>query len=160
MSIRSVVVGVVGVVGFLGAIHTVVQASTPRQPPGSWKFGPETVWTNGSTSNLFQPLSDPMPSAYIVQGRISMEITESTSNNLRTRPALRYSSDGVGWDTSAAIDTTYVAGDGTQAGTTFVDLTTVATPKAWIQFGVEVKNNTAGDYELGHVVMIVEPKGN
>lgn len=136
-------------------------AGTIRHPPGSYVFGPETVWTDGTVTDIFQPLSDPLPSAPLVSARIYLEITEASNANLRTRPALRYSADGVTWDASQPINTTYVTGGGTQAGTSFVDLTTLAgvTPKAWVQFGVQVKNNTAGVYEIAHTALIVEPKG-
>lgn len=135
-------------------------AATPRQPPGSFYFGPSVFWTDGTTSDLFQPLSSPMPSSQLVSARVYFEITEGTgSTNLRTRPAIRYSADGVNWDAPTAINVSYVTGSGVQPGTTFVDLTTLGTPKAWIQFGLQAKNNNAGVYEFGHAVLIVEPKG-
>ncbi|GDX83012.1 hypothetical protein LBMAG42_48230 [Deltaproteobacteria bacterium] len=141
---------------------TVALAGTPRRPPGSYTFGPVAVWTDGTVTDVFQPMSDPMPSASLVSARIFLEITEATATNLRTRPALRYSADGVGWDAAQPINTAYVSGNGVQAGTTFVDLTTLAgvTPKAWVQFGVQVKNNAQGNYEIAHTVLLVEPKGH
>ncbi len=135
-------------------------ANTPRQVPGSYLFGPEVIFTDGSTSDVFMPLSQPMPSAGLVNIRIYLEVTEATGGtNLRTRPALRYSGDGVGWDPAVAINTNYIQGSATQPGSTFVDISALGTPKPWIQFGVQVHNFNANPYEIAHAVLLVEPKG-
>lgn len=60
---------------------------------------------------------------------------------------MRLSNDGVTWNTDVAIDTTnlnYVATDTPVYGTAYVDILALTTPGAWVQFGVQAANQTAG----------------
>lgn len=135
-------------------------ANTPRQLSGSYLLGSEVIFTDGSMSDVFMPLSQPMPSAGLVNTLVHQEATEATGGpNLRTRPALRYSGDGVGWDTAVAINTSYMQGSAPQPGSTFVDISSLGTPKPWIQFGVRVHNYNADPNEIAHAVLLLESKG-
>lgn len=133
-------------------------SATPRRPAGSYYFGPEVVYTNGAQGDFFQPLSDPLPSRGLSAGRVSMEVTEVTSNNIKMRPALRWSVDGVNWDSAVYINVNYVTGNGSQATTGFTDFIPLGSPKPFVQFGVLTYTVAGSNFEMGHVVLIVEPK--
>lgn len=142
----------------LAGAHTA--SATFRRPAGAYLFGPEVIWTDGTGTEVFHPLSDPMPSANLAYARVQFEVSEATgTTNLRAKSALRYSPDGVNWDTAQPINSTPLQGSGIQPGTTFVDLTALAgvTPKAWVQFGVLAKNNSGSTYELALAALLVEP---
>lgn len=132
--------------------------ATIRRAPGAWLFGPHTVWTDGTTSPTFHPLSDPMATRTVTNARVSFELDQDTSGLCKIRPALRFGNDGVSWDSAAAIDTTYRTAAGVTYGTAYVDLTAVATPRTWIQFGVEVANESGGAVNLCNASLMVEPK--
>jgi hypothetical protein len=133
-------------------------SATIRRTPGSWLFGPKTVWTDGTVNPTFHPLGDPMASRGLINARVAIEMSEDTSGLCKIRPALRYGNDGVSWDASGAIDTTYRTSAGITYGTTYVDLTAVATTRPWIQFGVEVANESGSAVNICNATLLVEPK--
>lgn len=132
--------------------------ATLRRPPGAWLFGPRQVWTDGTTSAFFHPLSDPVASAGLLGARISIEMSED-SGYCKMRPAIRYSSDGVTWDGSNPADASWRTTNGIVPGTAYVDLTALGTPKSWVQFGVEVANDAGGSgFQFCNAALLVEPK--
>lgn len=110
--------------------------------PGAVMFGPKTVWTQGSTADyVFHPLSAPMASDDIISVRVDLLLDQDTGN-CSARPALRYGSDGTNWDSSKEILGSYISAPQISYGGAYVDLTSLGvTPKAMVQFGVQVKNS-------------------
>ena len=130
--------------------------ATLRRSAGGWLFGPKVVYTDGSGSAFFHPLSDPMPSAGILNVRVSIEMDQDTGY-CKIRPALRYSADGIIWDNPAAIDTTYLTANGISYGASYVDISGSA--KTWVQFGVQTANDTGGSgFQFCNASLLVEPK--
>lgn len=136
-----------------------VAEMTLRRVPGSWVYGPKAVWTDGTTSAFFVPLSEPVESAGIINVRVSTDM-ESNSGDCQLRPALRYSPDGVSWGTPKEIVGTWRTSNGPDYGQGYVDITALAgTPaKTFVQFGVQARNGTAGAIQLCLASIRVEPK--
>ncbi len=131
--------------------------ATIRRTPGSWLFGQRTVFSDGSASPIFHPLSEPMSSAGIINVRVSTELAE-TSGNCKLRPALRWSDDGIGWGAASAIVATYRTTTGIDYGSNYIDITALGTPKPWVQFGLEVANNSGTRVEVCNGALLVDPK--
>lgn len=111
--------------------------------PGSRMLGPTPVWTvKDLTTVVFHPMGAPMPSAGLVNVRVGFQLTE-ISGPCRARPALRFSNDGVNWNSDVAIDATWVTTDTPVYGTAYVDILALATPGAWVQFGLQAANQNA-----------------
>lgn len=99
-----------------------------------------------------------MSSAGLLNARVSIELGED-SGTCKMRPALRYSDDGVTWGTANYIvSATYRETNGITYGTAYSDLSGQETPKPWIQFGVQVANESAGAIQLCNATLLVEPK--
>lgn len=147
------------VFGLLSA--TALESSswaTLRRLPRTWFFGPQPVWTLGTTSTVFHPMSEPMESAGLLEVRAAYELSQD-SGDCELRPALRYSDDGVSWDASKPIHTAYQNGNGTIPATVYVDITQLATTvRSFVQFGVEAKNGSAGAIQMCSATIRVEPK--
>lgn len=132
--------------------------ATLRRLPRTWYLGPQAVWSDGTTTGMFHPMSEPMESAGLIEVRAAYELGQD-SGDCELRPALRYSNDGVSWDASKAIHSTWQDGDGTTQATTYVDITQLGTTvRSFVQFGVEVRNGSAGDPEHCNATIRVEPK--
>ena len=131
--------------------------ATIRRTPGSWLFGQRTVFSDGTATPIFHPLSEPMSSAGIINVRVSTELAE-TSGNCKLRPALRWSDDGIGWGSASAIVATYRTTTGIDYGSAYVDITALGTPKPWVQFGLEVANTTGSRVEVCNGALLVDPK--
>lgn len=143
----------------LALMPSTAESGTPRRPTGAYYFGPEVVYTNGAAADFWNPLSEPMSSRALMSARVTMEITESaTAAKIKTRPALRWSSDGVTWDAPVAINAAYVTGDGMQATTGFTDFMGLGSPKPFVQFGVLTWTVSGANYELARATLVVEPK--
>lgn len=141
------------------ALSHEASSATPRRPPGAYSFGPKTVYTNGAAADFFNPLSEPMASRQLMGARVTMEVTEAANvANIKMRPALRWSADGVAWDTAVAINAGYVTGNGPQSTATFTDFSGLGSPKPFVQFGVLTYTINGSAYEMANVVLIVEPK--
>ncbi len=113
---------------------------------GSRMLGPTAIWTNNTTTPVFHPMGAPTPSAGLVNVRVGFQITE-LSGPCRARPALRFSNDGVNWNADVAIDATnlnYDTAGSPVYGTAYVDILALATPGAWVQFGMQAANATGG----------------
>lgn len=133
-----------------------------RRVPGSMVFGPRAVWTNGTTTAIFHPLSDAMPTASMTDVRVAFALSELYSN-CRIRPAIRFSSDGVNWDTAAPIDSTnldYVTTEVITYGSQYIDITGIAgtSDKGWVQFGVQAANTGVTNAGFCNATLRVEVK--
>jgi hypothetical protein len=117
------------------------------------------VWTDGTTTAKFHPMSKPIEATGLIAVRVSTEMGED-SGSCKIRPALRYSDDGVTYDTSKEIVATYRITEGIDWGTTYVDITTLAgtTPRAYVQFGVHAANESAGAIQVCNATIRVEPR--
>ena len=120
--------------------HSAHAGAVLARSPGSRMLGPTPVWTvKDVTTVVFHPMGAPMPSAGLVNVRVALQISE-ISGTCRARPALRFSNDGLNWNSDVAIDTTWVTTDTPVYGTSYVDILALATPGAWVQFGVQAAN--------------------
>lgn len=151
---RSCSTGLVAVA--LLALTSAAHA-TIRKVPGSWLWGPRAVWTDGSASPMFHPFSDAIDTGNVTYARASIEMDQDTGN-CKIRPALRYSDDGINWGSAAAIITTWRATPGIDYGTTWVDLTALATAKNWVQFGVEVVNESGSAINHCNAALMIQPR--
>ena len=131
--------------------------ATIRRVPGAWMWGPKSVWTDGSASPMFHPFSEAINAGSITNVRVSIEMDQSTGQ-CQVRPALRFSSDGITWDSPNYIISTYRSTAGIDYGTVWVDITSLATPKNWVQFGVEAANSPGTDIELCNASLMVQPR--
>lgn len=77
----------------LALVATPAARATLVDAPGAYLLGPKAVWTDGTSTPLFHPLSRPMSSAGLNDARVSTSM-EQDSGNCKIRPALRYSNDG------------------------------------------------------------------
>lgn len=130
-----------------------------RKPPGAMKFGPDAVWTDGTTNPLFQPLSDAVPAQSIASMRVSIEMSED-AGFCKMRAALRWSDDGGA--TWGAVQNpngaTYLSANGQTIGA-WVDASTLGTPKQWVQFGVETAEDAGSSaIMLCHATLTVETR--
>ncbi len=132
-------------------------ATLPRTP-GSWVFGPTAVWTDGTTTGIFHPLSAPMPSAGVRLVRVSLEMSQD-SGNCKMRPAFRYSNDGIAWDTHKDFGFGYRTSPGIDWGDTYVDISQFVgfPPRAYVQFGVEVANEGGSAINICNAMLRIDP---
>ena len=118
------------------------------------------VWTDGTTTALFHPLSEPIATAGLLNVRTSIQLSEQ-SGTCRIRPALRFSNDAVTWNADVAIDNAtlpYITANSIVYGPTYIDTTTLATAGAWVQFGVQAANASAGAIGLCNATLRIEEK--
>lgn len=136
-------------------------SATILRVPGSWFFGPQAVWTDGTTNALFQPMGEPIPAAGLNNVRVSVELQQN-AGNCKIRPALRWSADRVTWSNASPIlnPATWQSGNGELPGTAYIDIIGggVGTPKPWVQFGVDAANSAGTRVELCNATLLVEPK--
>ncbi len=131
-----------------------------RRTPGSILLGPTAQWTDGTTTAIFHPMGDPMALADATKVRVAYHLSE-INGPARIRPALRFSNDGVSWDAAQPIDSvnlTWVTNETITFGSAYVDLTTLATPKSWVQFGVQAANSPGGSAGYGNATLRIEIK--
>jgi hypothetical protein len=145
-----------GVLLAASVVPSAVEASI-RRTPGAWLYGPDAVFSDGTTSPMFVPLSDPLASAGLLNARVSTELV-ATSGFCKVRPALRWSDDGVVWGASSSIVASYRSTVGIDYGSSYLDLNVLGTPKPWVQFGVEVANVSGTRVEVCQASVMVEPK--
>lgn len=144
------------VVGVFFAV-SAAQANI-RRTPGAMQWGPEGVWTNNTTNDIFFPMSEPMPSNGMNTVRYIQEMGQSTGN-CQIKAAMRYSGDGVGWDAPQALATAYVVTNTVDVGTGYVDIVTGKTQKPWVQFGVFARNIGAGSaFEMCNATLQLQSK--
>lgn len=124
---------------------------------GSSTSGPAPVWTNKTTNSwLFHPLAPPESSVGVNSVRPTLEVSQS-SGAIKVRPALRYSSDLNTFESAVAIDAANMTqtNDGTKYGT-WTDIQTGQ--KNFVQFGVEVENDSGTGTELAMVTLRLDRK--
>lgn len=125
---------------------------------GSNTYGPIPAWSGKSTSTwVFHPLAPPESSVGINSVRPTLQVAQG-SGSVKARPALRYSADMNTWDNVVAIDAANMtqANDGTKFGV-WSDIQTGQ--KNFVQFGVEVQNDTGAAVEMAMVTLRVDRKG-
>lgn len=103
----------------IALVATPAARATLVDAPGAYLL-PKAVWTDGTSTPLFHPLSRPMSSAGWSDARVATSM-EQDSGNCKIRPALRYSNDGVTRDSAKEIVASYRTTEGTDYGTTYVD---------------------------------------
>ncbi len=134
------------------------EATIPRTR-GSWLYGPHAVWSTGSTSTwVFHPLSEPVSAGGLTEARFSWEMTEN-SGSCKARVAVRYSNDGIAWDTSKEVGSWQTTA-GPFWGSTYVNLLTLGggnVPMAFVQFGVQVQKDSGSAIQLCNITLRVEP---
>ena len=131
--------------------------ATIRRVPGAWLWGPKAVWTDGTATPMFHPFSDAIDTGTITFARVSLEMDQNTGN-CKIRSALRYSSDGISWDSPVAINSSYRTTPGIDYGTIWVDLTSLATSKNFVQFGIQAANNAGSNIETCNATLMVQPR--
>lgn len=143
-------------------LSTASAAPLLRRTPGSIMLGPLAVWTDGTTTAIFHPMSEVMNSAEFTSMRIAFQLSE-LSGPCRLRPAVRFSNDGIGWDNAAPIDSQNLAYINTETitfGTAYVDVTAIAgtTFRSYMQLGTQLANASAGATGFCNATMRVEVK--
>lgn len=131
--------------------------ATVRKVPGAWLWGPKAVWSDGTASPMFHPLSDAIDTGNVTFARATIEMDQDTGN-CKIRPAVRYSDDGIAWGAPAAISAGYRTTIGIDYGTTWVDLTSLTTAKNWVQFGVEVANDGGSGIHHCNATLMIQPR--
>lgn len=110
-------------------------------------YGPTVVWSSQQTNVwLFHPLSGALPSGGVKKVRVSFEMAQNTGL-CKIRPALRMSNDGATWDTPQAIGAATRNSDGITYGAAFEDMSTYTEAKSFVQYGIEVENDSGSVVE-------------
>lgn len=132
-------------------------ATLPPKPQ-TWLFGPSPVWTKGTASPVFHPLSTPIDVRRVRDFTIFTEMSES-SGRCQIRPAVRQSVDGQQWTASVALVDEYVTLDGRASASPplRIDVVLSRPSPQWIQFGVEVSNTSGTGLQLCNAAIQVEP---
>lgn len=118
--------------------------------------GPIVAWTVGSSDGDF-PITSPMEGASVKNARFALEMRNRTAN-ATAKPIVRFSNDGVTWDSWAVWPAAYngVSSNGITPYDTWVDLTAVATHKTFVQFGVKLVNSSGSANELSMIALRIE----
>lgn len=114
-----------------------------RLPP--WKYGPECLFTPGSQTSIFFPVTGPMPTANAGKAASSFKMWNSTGD-VTIEVAVRYSDDGVTW----GAPTNVVSGATLTADGAAYNLMAVlpGTVKRSMQWGIHIKNTALSATEL------------
>lgn len=147
--------------------HVAGAAELLRQVPGSWYYGPETLYTvigAGPASVLtFFPMSSAMTSSSVAKARFAWQMTQD-SGDCKMRPAVRFSSDGLNWDAAKEVSAgaAYATDETVRYDPAFVDLQGLAgtTNKTYMQFGLQTLNRTGTAVAFCRGAMRVEPATN
>ncbi|MCA9297570.1 MAG: hypothetical protein KDA28_00805 [Phycisphaerales bacterium] len=99
-----------------------------------------TVWTDGTTTAIYHPLSPVLETTEVETVRLALEMSQYTGN-ITMNAAYDLSDDGCDWDTPVIIQDTnsqpFVDADGIDQSTLFVDIATSGTnAKRYMRFGV------------------------
>jgi hypothetical protein len=130
--------------------HAQTARATLPATPGAILSAPTAVWSTGSTSTpIFHPLTTRVATMSLVAMRISTEMSND-SGDCEMRPAVRFSDDGLEWDSSQNVHgATYLSTNSSSYPSSPESLATLTNPKAFIQFGVQVKNDgSSGEIQL------------
>ena len=128
-----------------------------RRLSRTWLFGPQAVWTDGTTTAIFHPMSEPMESAGLLNVRAAVELRQD-SGDCEIQAAAQYSDDGVSWTDAVKLIGALQNGNGTTYPSTYTDITAAVTVRSYVRFGVNVKNGQAGAIQLCNATIRVEPK--
>lgn len=134
-----------------------------RRTAGAFFWGPRAVWTDGTTTAIFHPMSEVMTANTLTGVRVSFQLAEPNGSTCRIRPAIRFSNDGVTWDPPQALDATnlpYATNEVPVFGTAYVDINSVpsATARSWVQFGIQAANASAGSASTCNATLRLEVK--
>jgi hypothetical protein len=144
--------------GLIGVVSPTAHATLPSTP-GAVLTSPKATWSSGSTSTwVFHPLTAKMATMSMVSFRVSTEMSEETGN-CEMQPAIRFSDNGLDWDTAQHVHTATASlkADGPSFPTGGpVSLGSLTAPKAFIQFGVQVRNQSGSNYEMCNAQLRVE----
>lgn len=114
------------------------------------------VWSQKSTSTwIFHPISEAMDSVGLRSVRASFSLEQSTGQ-LKIRPAIQMSNDGLTWDTPVAIGAATRSTDGTTHGADYTDLSATTEAKLFARFGIQCQNESGTDVELGRVTLKID----
>ena len=124
----------------------------------------QKLWSDGSTTAIFHPLTEPIRIERIGGYRATIELV-THSGDVRIQPAYQVSNDGRTWYsgvTSAAADTFATFGlERTSNGITYATTFATFTPdekKRFVRFGSATRNGTAGKPETGLVSMRLDAR--
>ena len=130
-----------------------------RRTPGSWLYGPTPVWTDGNagTPYMFHPMSETIAQGTTHLVRVSYQVSENTGN-CQIRPAIRFSDDGVNWETPKELYTAWQSGNNVTYTQDFVDINslTSTSPRAWMQFGVQTDNTSGASVNFCKATLRIE----
>lgn len=113
------------------------------------------VFTDGTTTFFFVPLSGGFPVAKAAMVGISLEVVSMTSA-LTMQLAIQYSDDGVTWDASG----TTVGASFASLGWQYRGLTSTDGSRRWVRVGLLCKNTTSsGPVQKGHVALSLTFRG-
>ena len=122
-------------------------------------YGPQTVWSNKSTSWFFQPLTDAIDTASLKSLRTSIELRQSTGA-IKARVAYRLSDDGSTWDSPLPL---YTDGTKEQVNDGITYGAAYATPdlsaKLFCQLGAQVANTSGAATEIALVTVRADRQG-
>ena len=111
--------------------------------------GPVPVWTNGTTTAMFHPVTRWMSAAEVTKVRRSLEmqaesglidiaVAFQTANNLDTPIAYDPAKDDID---------SYRTANGYSWGTSFIDISGTTAQKQYIRFGIAAKNSSGSHVE-------------
>ena len=114
------------------------------------------VWTDGSTTEIYHPLSPVQETVDIETVRLALEMSQTTStSNVTMTAAYDLSDDGCDWGTPVLIqdgnNLPALSTNGVSQSTQFVDIATGTggiNEQRYVRFGVLIKNNSAGNVIL------------
>ena len=126
----------------------------------SW--GPVRVWTLGSETDLFHPLSPILETTDIKTVRPRLELRQTTGN-LTASAAFELSADGITWSAQTTIGggTPVCSADANEIvqADEFTDVSTALFAARFVRFGVHVRNTDDGvttDKEMANVSMVLD----
>lgn len=134
---------VAAVSALLLSVSSTASATIPRVG-SSMLVGPKAVWTNGTTTPLFHPLTNPIPAGQFPAFRLALELDQDTGD-CELDTVVRYSNNGVDWDAPQAVGGGWLTSPGIQYDSVFVAQSTLTNPRAYIQFGVEARNGSSSN---------------
>ena len=140
---------------------------TPGDVGGQTRVaGPSKVWSDGTTTQIFHPLTGPMPLEQVDSYRGSLEM-QGDSGDAQVQLAFQVSDDGITWysgatSAPAGLFATFGAertSEGITYGSTFTTLT-MDVPRQLIRWGLACRNVAAGVSESCAGSLRIDVRGN
>jgi hypothetical protein len=122
--------------------------SESRQSPS------KDIWSDGTTTGVFHPMTEAMNSAGVTGVRPSWLVYRPTGGQA-INAGVEYSNDGITWDTAVAFGTNYPTSTEVYQ-TTFVDVSVLGTRKRLVRFGLFIKTNSGTEVEICNATMMVD----